>query len=343
MHFVHQRCARSRAFPPLMIFNSFFGDFTMTSVVVLTHKDDPHASAVTDYFDLRGVEYLRIDTDRIIDELGFSFSSEGFLLHTLDRMLLLSPDWNIWNRRVMDPSLPKDFPKELENIVFTETKRSWQSLLFSHQGKVINRPQNEFAANNKIDQLLYARSNPFGVKIPDTLLTNDPALFRAFYAVHEQVSHKLQKAALVSRGDDYLTTYNNIVSAEQAGNADLLRMHPALFQEYIDKNYELRITVTEAEVVAVRINSQDSPLSIQDFRRYDFDDVEYSHIELPDRVCVFCKDLINHYGLSFGAIDMIYSDKGEYVFLELNPNGQWLWLQEQSGHDLTSIVAENLL
>ncbi len=49
------------------------------------------------------------------------------------------------------------------------------------------------------------------------------------------------------------------------------------------------------------------------------------------------------YGRCFGAFDFIHSKKGKYFFLELNPNGQWLWLQEQSGHDLTKEIADNLL
>jgi D-alanine-D-alanine ligase-like ATP-grasp enzyme len=48
-------------------------------------------------------------------------------------------------------------------------------------------------------------------------------------------------------------------------------------------------------------------------------------------------------GMLFGALDFIYSKEGEYVFLELNPNGQWLWLEHESGYNLTKKVAENLL
>lgn len=315
----------------------------MSSVLVLTHEDDPHAQVVCDYLNGDGVDVFRVDTDSIIGNYGLTFCSGSFVISDQSREVLLTPDWSVWNRRVMDPVLPDTFPRNLEDIVFTETKRSWQGLLFSHQGRVVNRPQAEFSANNKIDQLLYVGDNPFGVKIPDTLLTNDSEAFRAFYALHEEVSHKLQKAALIKQDGDYLTSYNNLVSAEQSQHADLLHIHPALFQEYVRKQYEIRVTVTEQDAVGVRINSQDSPLSRHDFRRYDFVDVRYEFEPLPDRIKDFCKGLINHYGLSFGAIDMIYSDKGEYVFLELNPNGQWLWLQEQSGHDLTSLVAENLL
>jgi hypothetical protein len=54
-------------------------------------------------------------------------------------------------------------------------------------------------------------------------------------------------------------------------------------------------------------------------------------------------DIIKHYGLSFGEIDFIRNKNGDYVFLEINPNGQWLWLELKSGYNLTKDVADNLL
>ena len=66
-------------------------------------------------------------------------------------------------------------------------------------------------------------------------------------------------------------------------------------------------------------------------------------MELPKNVGNFCSSMLAHYGLHFGAFDFIYSKEGKYFFLELNPNGQWLWLEEQSGYNLTKEVADNLL
>lgn len=53
--------------------------------------------------------------------------------------------------------------------------------------------------------------------------------------------------------------------------------------------------------------------------------------------------MLKHYGLHFGVFDFIKSKKGEDVFLELNPNGQWLWLELKSGFNITKSVAENLI
>ena len=160
------------------------------------------------------------------------------------------------------------------------------------------------------------------------------------------MAFKLLQAPVVETGcadDPHRMCYTNIVTEQALKRAELIRNNPSLFQEYIEKDYELRITVLENKVVPIRINSQNSERSTVDFRRYDFEKVSYELAEIPPMVERFCLNLIRHYGLLFGEIDMIKAKDGRYVFLEINPNGQWLWLELQSGYNLTKDVAENLL
>ena len=126
-------------------------------------------------------------------------------------------------------------------------------------------------------------------------------------------------------------------------NVDLVSSVPSLFQEYIDKEFEVRIVSTDITSTGIAIYSQDSEVSKVDYRRYDFENVKYKKVEIPDTVKEFCSKMLKHYGLHFGVFDFIQSKAGKYVFLELNPNGQWLWLEEESGYNLTKEVAENLI
>ena len=319
----------------------------MKNVLILTHDEDPHSHSVCKYFDSVGVNYFEILTDKLIEnyDLTFDSSKRTFTLSNLDKSVELNDKWSIWNRRVMDPEIPSSIPKKLEDIVFTETKRTWEGLLFTHPGKVVNRPQANFNANNKIDQLLFANNYGKGIKIPKTVLTNNPEDFKKFYGDLSKVSFKLLKAPIVKSnvGGEYLTCYNNIVNKEHLERSKLIRNNPSLFQEYIEKKYELRITALENKVVGIKIDSQNSDTSLIDFRRYDFENVKYEHIDIPKNVENFCLDMVKHYGLLFGEFDFIKNKNDEYVFLEINPNGQWLWLELKSGYNLTKDVAENLL
>ncbi len=317
----------------------------MEKVLVLSYEEDPHADYVCKHLNEANVDTFRVHTDKLIGNYKITFDSQrGFYtIENGERKEVIDQNWNIWNRRVLDPEIPADMPKELCDIVLTETERTWEGLLFAHKGRVVNRPQANYNANNKVDQLLFVQRYGKGIVIPETLLTNDPSCLVAFYQKHPKISHKMQKAPIVKRNDEYFTVYNNIVGSEQIAHADLIVKNPSLFQEYIDKAYELRITATERKIIGIAIHSQLSQLSKIDFRRYDFDNVLYEKVDLPEHVTQFCSDLLQHYGLHFGEIDMIYTKDGKYVFLEINPNGQWLWLQLKSGYNLTKDVAENIL
>mgnify|MGYP001614614248 CR=1 FL=1 len=319
----------------------------MKKVLILTHEEDPHSRSVCRYFDQIGVDYFEVLTDKLIGhyDVTFDLSKRFFILSSHERRIELTSDWSIWNRRVMDPTLPASIPSGLEDIVFTETERTWQGLLFTHAGKVVNRPQASFNANNKVDQLLFASKYGHGIKVPKTVLTNNPQDFKTFFAGLPKVSFKLLKAPMIQTNEEgeYLTCYNNIVTSEQAEMAELVRNNPCLFQEYIEKEYELRITALENKIVAIKIDSQKSALSSVDFRRYDFENVTYERVEIPRNVEQFCADMLRHYGLLFAEMDFIRNKDGGYVFLELNPNGQWLWLELKSGYNLSKDVADNLL
>ncbi|MBS3081418.1 hypothetical protein J4416_00585 [Candidatus Pacearchaeota archaeon] len=317
-----------------------------SKALLLTHKDDRHADAVSAELSSRGIDYFRVNTEEIIEEYGLNFySSLGlFTITSPTRKETIDETWVIWNRRVSDPVIPQ-MKKDLEQIVYNETLKTWEGLLFSANGKVVNRPWAENAANNKINNLLFAKS--YGIKIPETLVTNIPGEFELFYRAtksdNKKICHKLQKVAIVERDGEDFVTYTNLVGDDVLEDTSSIRSHPNLFQRYIDKLYEVRVTALEDMVTAIAIHSQDSELSKVDFRRYDFENVKYEKIELPSKIDQFCRDLLRKHSLSFGAFDFIVNPQGEYYFLELNPNGQWLWLEHMSKHNLTKPFVDNLL
>jgi len=312
----------------------------MTRVLALTCEEDPHADYVIAYLKQRGIDTYRVNTERLINDYSLSVRNGSFRIAGNGQTVHLDNAWTVWNRRVMPPDLSTSTPKELEAILRTETERTWDGLLFTHEGLVVNRPQAEYAANNKIDQLRFAQE--YGFPVPDTLVSNDPAEAMAFYRSHPTICHKLQRVTVVERGGEHLISYTNIVKSDNLSNIESVRNHPTMFQAYIDKDYEVRITLTRSQVIPVAIHSQDSKISEIDYRKYDFENVRYQKITVPDHVTQFCHAIRDYYGLAFGTIDMIATKSGEFVFLELNPNGQWLWLELKTGYPLTAAVADNL-
>lgn len=313
-------------------------------VLILTHSDDPHASSIRNYLNQKEIENFTIVTEDLLKDYIINFSSEGltYTIKNKDKVVELDPSWGIWNRRIMIPDRNKGMPKDLQDLVIDECEKTWDGLLMAHKGKVVNFPQNHFYANNKLDQIKFALER--GMHVPDTIVTNDPSDLKDFYEKHRgNICFKLQKGAVIRTSEGNKVVYTNKVIMEHMKNASLVSTHPSLFQQYIDKEFEIRIIATDKTTTGIAIHSQDVEISKIDYRRYDFKNVKYNHVDLPNNVKDFCSNVLTHYGLHFGAFDFIYSKEEKYVFLELNPNGQWLWLEEQSGYNLTREVADNLI
>ena len=91
-----------------------------------------------------------------------------------------------------------------------------------------------------------------------------------------------------------------------------------------------------------RIDSQASTRSRHDWRHYDLDATAYSAHHLPADVEAACLRLLDYFGLRYGAIDLVLTPEGEYVFLELNPVGQWAFIQDLTGMPIAQALAEDL-
>jgi glutathione synthase/RimK-type ligase-like ATP-grasp enzyme len=107
-----------------------------------------------------------------------------------------------------------------------------------------------------------------------------------------------------------------------------VRYAPSLFQPYIPKETEIRVTIVGSRVFAVELRSQEVLEAKDDWRRVDSKQIKHVPHYLPTELEQKCVELVEALDLSFGAIDLILTPSNEYVFLEINPNGQWAWIQQ---------------
>jgi hypothetical protein len=206
----------------------------------------------------------------------------------------------------------------------------------------VNHPNAVFAAQDKLAQLKLAQS--IGLLIPRTLVTNDPKRARDFFEScgGDVIIKTFRRLAFTRADEDYFILTNrlppgHLVQIERVRNA------PCLFQEYVPKEIELRVTVIGRRVFAAEIHSQSSPVSRDDYRRYDLANTPYYPHALPAAVESACLRMLERYGLAFGAIDMIRRPDGAYVFLEINANAQFLWIQDLTGMPLRESLADLLI
>ncbi len=108
-------------------------------------------------------------------------------------------------------------------------------------------------------------------------------------------------------------------------DAASIALCPTIFQEPVPKAYEIRITSMGAVNFAYKIKSQEHIEGTVDWRNIPLEELEIEPCVLPDRISRFCTDYLMVMKLRFGCFDFIVTPEGEYVFLELNQQGQFVW------------------
>ncbi|MBX2861696.1 MAG: hypothetical protein KTR14_10715 [Vampirovibrio sp.] len=298
--------------------------------------------------------------------VSFNNSSEKkILIRTHNADIDLTKIKTIWNRTPGIPKAPENTSNLFKNYIELESSSFLKSLpLLTPQVKWLPDPIHQEIANYKPYQLDIAVS--VGLSIPHTLIGNDRKSAIKFLEDHSFVILKGQQKGTATSElpvlqklfqwvKNKITDSNSekinvtVVPSQKFCSTNLLEnIHhlqacPVNLQSYIPKQFELRITIVHKQVFACAIYTQgsDVPEAHVDFRKY----VDYLHHEaytLPADIEEKCLLLMEKLRLDFGCIDMIVTPENEYVFLEINPNGQWLWIEEKTGLPIAKAIADYL-
>ncbi len=195
-------------------------------------------------------------------------------------------------------------------------------------------------AGRKARQLRIA--GRLGFELPATLIGNDPDGFLTF--------HRRQRAAVITKrigagqrmaaaDGETIIRYADPVRPRDLARLQDIELCPFIGQEQVAKDVELRVTVVGDRVFAAAIHSQEAHHTRNDWRRYDSARTPMQPVELPCEVADRCRLLVRELDLLYGAIDLVRTPDGRYVFLEINPNGQYLWIEHDTGLPISAAVA----
>ncbi|MFH1430673.1 MAG: MvdC/MvdD family ATP grasp protein [Candidatus Uhrbacteria bacterium] len=313
------------------------------TVLIISNKYDEHADAMVEVLDRRGGNIFRLNTEDLPREVVLIWRNDRCTLQYHGRTLDVRAVRSCWFRR---PSSAKPHPEIADagiHTVIEDESAFVLAGLYRCLGHAtwVSHPDALVRSRFKPYQLYVARQ--LGFVVPDTLITNDPETFRQFYEEHSgSVIVKIG-----GRGPTTIpqneTIYTSRISESDLTGADDIRFMPHLFQAYVEKAYEVRVTIIGDRCFAVRIDSQSREETRIDWRHYEDGWVRCVPMELPTDIEAQCVALVQGFGLSFGAIDLIVRPDGEYVFLEINPNGQWLWIEDVTELPLSAALADVLL
>lgn len=315
-------------------------------VLIITNKVDAHTDLVIDTLKKRKMEFVRFNTEDfpINIELTFDSESEDLNIHCLDsgQRIRTSEVKSVWYRRPESCKIDESVNDEaFRQFAYQESSAVIQGVYNSINALWINHPLNIKKARSKIYQLKIAKK--IGFNIPKTIITNVSKEALAFYKLCQgNVITKTLNIPTIDRGQDrFFTIFTSPVSVKDMENIKSVKYAPTLFQEYIPKKVEIRATVFGNKIFAAEIHSQQNPVTKDDWRHYNADINYFPHI-LPEKIEQFCFELVHGFGLIFGAIDMILTPQGKYVFLELNPNGQWIWIEQLTGLPMINALVDLL-
>lgn len=319
------------------------------NVAILTEfEEDPHAIVVRKKLEKIGQKVTVIDSGTLPSAALVAYSfllSERELRITIANEEIGLGDVNsFWYRRPSELRLSKFTHPDYNQVARDE----WRTLLdsmwisTSRRSLWVNLPANNRRAELKPLQLDIAQE--LGLTIPPTIITNDPARASRFCQEHEAVVAKTLYSDSVSHGSRTAAFTTHLLPDLKDQELQGLQQIPCIFQENIPKKIDLRVTVIGERVFSAGIESQADPRTRIDWRASQEARarLRYNVHQLPDEVEKKCQELVRRLGLHFGAIDMVLTTSDDYVFLEVNPNGQWLWVELRTGLPLSDAMAELL-
>lgn len=304
---------------------------------VVSFPEDPHAERVIGHLREDGHEVVLLHLadlpDRATLTIDYAANGKPQLEYRVDGEALdLRAMRSVWWRRpqpanpstVVDPDVRLFTGNEWQEAI----AGLWQLL----DARWVNDPGRDEIASRKALQLEVAAE--VGMRVPRTLITSDPDRARSFIE-REGVGKSVYKTFSCTH---QIWRETRLVHEDDVAMLDAVRLAPVIFQEFIAAADDLRITVIGDRLFPAAIDASRTEYPV-DFRM-SLGEAETSAADLPDEVSDQLLGLMRRLGLVYGAIDMKRTPDGEYVFLEVNTAGEFLFVEERTGQPIARALAD---
>ncbi len=320
------------------------------TILLLTHSADFYTvDRVQQAIAERGLHPFRFKTDKFPTTVKLSIHQQGSHI-SLD----LRDDetgtgvsgeeiYSVWYRKVWTPFIDPDMDPLLRSGCLNESGSTLDSFLaeLDNRGlrwidslKMIRR------GDDKLFQLREAGSAH--IDTPKTLISNNPDQVRHFYRELEgNVVAKMMTPLRISmRGGDPFV-YTSRLKPEDLDDLDSLRYSPMIFQEYVKPVLELRTIYVDGQLFTGAINPKDAQYEV-DWRSSTPGTVKWQDHTIPDCAAEKIRHFMKRVNLYFGAFDFILDTNGNYIFLEINPTGEWGMLERDLELPISKAIADAL-
>jgi glutathione synthase/RimK-type ligase-like ATP-grasp enzyme len=309
-------------------------------IIIISSPDDIHATAVLKALADKGAEARILDLSEfpMSMDIGLSFvtGAEGVLALRLKDGKRI--DWaavtSVWWRRPQGFGFPPGMSDPV-NRAFAqqESDFAFKGMYLAAGGYWVNDIARDLSASHKVWQLQVAAR--LGMDIPRTLITNNPEDAKRFRS--ETKGDVIYKAFLAS---PMAWRETRILRDEDLAQIDAVRLAPVIFQSYVPSVRDLRVTVVGRRIFPAGADIAKAGYAT-DVRMNP--GIGWKTAELPPEVARQILAMMDHFGLQYGAFDFRVTPEGRHVFLEVNPAGQFLFIQNATGMDIAGALADRLI
>jgi glutathione synthase/RimK-type ligase-like ATP-grasp enzyme len=304
-------------------------------VLLVTNERDIGADFVVDELDRRGVRVVRLNTERLPDCRCTVVPGREWRVETPTRRLRSSEACGVWWRRPERPAQPDDVTDAEWDAVVAQ----WRALctaLATVPGPVWVSPPHALArAEDKALQLVEAAR--VGLRVPSTIWTSDLSAARVF--MREQGDAAFVKSVATAYWEERETStfvFGRPLDTAALPEESALTGAPVALQQLVPEKVDVRVTVVGESVFAAECDAA----PVGDWRLVA--DARWRDHNLPRDLGARALELTRTLGLRFAGLDLLRANTGDYYFIELNPNGEWGWLQQEVGLPLAHGLVEVL-
>ncbi len=308
-------------------------------ILIVAYPGEEHSEEVMRRLEQAGHEVILLDLSDFSGRASLTLAwmpdvEPSFLVQREGGTVELTNTRVGWWRRVRPFTIhPSIIDPSMRAFAESETSQAVSGMLDALPCTWVNNRAADEVAHHKPYQWSVAQA--VGLRVPKTLVASDAASAREFVNCMEP--GKTVFKSFIAMTESWRET--RLVETSDLEHLDAVHYAPVIFQEYIP-GVDLRITIVGDTVFAAEIDARDTRYPVD--MRMVVGEANVRAVELPDSLDATLLELQRRLGLSYGAIDMRRTDKGEYVFLENNPAGQWMFVELRTGLPISQAMA-NLL
>lgn len=314
-------------------------------ILIFSIEQDESTIDVLKWLSYLKQDFLLINNEKDVVEGVLELGIDNFRLKILQKEIDFNDIKSVWYRRGSFSFFRNVKDNKLLGEKVNEYLKSEKLVLNEFMHEML---ESKYCVNNynfkNVNKLIVLRdAKRLGLKIPESKVVNSKISLESNSNDSKSITKALSES-FAFYGDTYwIPNYTSEINGELLDKLGV-RFAPSLVQSHIDKKYEIRSFLFEKKLYSMAIFSQKDNKTKTDFRQYNHD---YPNRTVPFDIPKSIEDkllkLAEKQCLNSCSFDLIYTNDNEFIFLEVNPIGQFGMVSYPCNYYLEKKIAKSLM